>query len=116
MGLSLERGDDGFRVPHLLFRGREGSVDDRHLCGMDGELAGEAFAARRLGLALQPLLVLEIGEYPVDGLDSGGHGAGKAEGPGEPIREGKLAALVIFGGGAKRRGQILSAPAHRDQR
>ena len=83
---------------------------------MDGELAGEAFAARGFGFGAQALLVLEVGEDAVDRLDAGGDRAGEAERAGELVSEAELAVGVIFGRCAERGRQILRAPAHRRQR
>jgi hypothetical protein len=79
VGLRLECGYDGFGVPHLLFGGGEGGVDDGHLGGMDRKLAGESFPARCLGLAPETLFVFEIREDPVDRLDTRGDRTSKAE-------------------------------------
>jgi hypothetical protein len=77
--LRLECGNDGFGVPHFLFGGGEGGVDDWHLRGMDRKLADEAFPACRLGLAPETLFVFEIREDSVDWLDTRGDRTGKAE-------------------------------------
>ena len=79
VGLCLERGDNRLRMGDVVGRRREGGIDHRHLGRMDGQLAGEAFAACGLGFGAQALLVAEIGEDAVDRLDAGGDRPGKAE-------------------------------------
>ena len=59
--------------------GREGGVDHRDLVGVDGELAGEAFARGGLGFGAKPVCVAEVGEDAVDRLDPGGDRAGEAQ-------------------------------------
>ena len=56
VGCGLERGDDLSACVHFVVRRSEGGVDDRHLRRVDGELAGEAFAARGLRFGLQARL------------------------------------------------------------
>ena len=95
----------------------EGGVDDRDLAGVDGELAGEAFATRRRApRSSSPCVVLEVGEHAVDRLDPGGDRAGQRQRARQLVGEGEFAVGVIFGRGAERGGQVFGAPAHRGQR
>src|SRR5436305_14222861 len=75
VGMCRERGDDLFGMANVLRRRCESGVDDRHLVGMDGKLAGETFATRGFGFAAKAVVVLEVGENLIDRLDSGGDGA-----------------------------------------
>ena len=114
--MCLECGDDFFGVAHVLGGRSEGGVDDRDLRRVDRELAGEAFAPRRFGFALQAVLIAEFGEHAVDRLNARGDRAGEAERARELVGEAELAAFVIFRRRAERRRQVLGAPAHRRQR
>ena len=60
---------------------------------VDGEFAGEAFAACRFGFGAQALLVLEVGEDAIDGLHAGGNRADEAQRAGELVGEAEVTAL-----------------------
>ncbi len=86
------------------------------LVGVDGKLAGKAFACRGAGLVVQSGLVAEVGEYAVDRLHSGRDRAGEGQRAGHAVGEGEASVGVIFGGGAERGGEVFGAPAHGGQR
>ena len=68
VGLGGERGDDRLGVGDFGRRGREGGVDDRDLVGVDGELAGEAFATpRRAASSSSPSSSLKSANTPSTG-------------------------------------------------
>ena len=96
VGLCLERGDDGGGVADIALGGCESGVEDVDLTGMDGELAGEALAARGFRFGAQAGFVTEVGEDSVDRLDSCRDCAGEAERAGKPIGEGEVAVCVVF--------------------
>ena len=96
IGLGIERLDNSTRV--IEFRGRrgEGRIDHADLSGVDRELAGEAFAGRCLSLGQKALLVTEVGEHTVHGLDASGNRSGKAERARKLVGEAKAAVGIVF--------------------
>ena len=67
VGMCLERGDNFFGVMDVVGGRREGGVDHRHLRRVDGELAGEALAARGLGFGAQSVSSLKSANTPSTG-------------------------------------------------
>jgi hypothetical protein len=72
VGVVGEQAQDGLGAGDLLGGWREYLVDDRHLVGMDGELAGETVARRHPRLLAQSLRIAEVDEHGVDRLHGGG--------------------------------------------
>src|SRR3954447_22007932 len=92
----LEGRYDSRRLSHRLGRGRERSVDDRHLIGVDRHLAGETVT---LGLGTfrgEGRHVAKAGEYGVDRGDFRGSGRenGRQTGVTEEIG---VAAVLVAG-------------------
>jgi hypothetical protein len=79
IGLAFERFHNSMGVFDLRRRWGEGRIDHGDLSGVDRELAREAFAGGRFGFHAKAVLILEVGEYAVDRLDSGRDSSCEAE-------------------------------------
>src|SRR5260221_572766 len=77
---------------------------------MDRHLAGEAVAARLLGLAPQPRGIAEVDRDRVDGLHPRRGGAGKAERARQPVRIEEAAVAVAVGLRAEFGRKVLGSP------
>ena len=76
--MSLERGDNRFRVTDFVFGRGESGIDDRHLRRMDRKLASETLLPGGLGFESQSVLIAEVREDSIDRLHAGRDSAGQA--------------------------------------